>query len=311
MHALAIPMAFVLSLAPTGASSRFQLDFQGVLWHVSPIPLSVGASSGRTVGGGAQLGLTVFGIRIIDDESPVTLQPFVQRVSSYSLFGGGQASGYLNDGSYVTSDYGGSVDAAANIYLHRNLVLKAGFGVAQSSAGGTTRSLSLPTKLGFGVRFYDTEIAVIYRIAPVGQPDYYGVMSWYVPFWGQVEVNAFVLVGRRVSLEASLTTQPQGASAGGRVTGYLGRRFSLSAELHGGLSRYSNDRNFVQWVGGEVGALFWTRQQVGLGLRYAPEWLSAVSGSQVINVPPESTNLPYQSISLVTHTLWFTVSSRL
>jgi len=213
MHALALPMVFVLSLAPTGTSARFQFDAEGSFTHVSAIDGPV--AHGRTVGGGVQLGLTLFGRRVVDDDSPVTLQPFLQRVSSFRLVGGGGGSQYAEpNGAVSDSSYGGSVTASARIHVHRNFVLDASFGV--------------------------------------------------------------------------------------------GRRLSITGELHGGLARFASDRSFEEWVGGEVGVLFWTRRLVGLGLHYAPAWQHSLNRAIGID------GVPLNPVTqFVTHFLSFTVSSRL
>jgi hypothetical protein len=304
MSLFALPLAFVLSLAPTGSTSRFELDLDGNFLVRAWTGPSAGRQVGPTLGGGAGPGLSIFGKRVVDDEGPVSLQPFLQRVSIYRLAVGGHGSASLaTNGDVDSSDYGGGVTASAKIYLHRNFFLDAGFGALQSTrtysgvVSATRSSMSLPTSIGFGVRFYDAEVAVTYRIDPAQTfaPD--GTKRFEVPFWGEVDLSGFVVIRRRVSLSVGVTTEEGGASARFGLGGYFGRRLSIGGSLYGGrgeLHDYGSSYPH-QWVGGNVGMFFWTQRLVGFGISYSPTWYSYNPSD------PSSLN----------HLLSFTVSSRL
>ena len=304
MHLFALPLAFVLSLAPTGNSSRFELDLGGNFAVSSWIGTTPDEQTGLTLGGGAGPELTIFGKRVIDDDAPVSLQPYLQRVNIFHFTAGGSASSSLDSRGVVgSSSFGGGVTADAKIFLSPNLFLGLGFGVLQSTRapnnfGQTSVTLRLPTGVNLGVRFFDAQLAVAYQIDPAEPvPLNGGKSSFSVPFWGNVSVSGFFVVRRRAALSARVSVEEGGASARVGVTGYFGRRLSLWADLYGGKSTLHDYGTPLPygWLGGELGFFIWTNRMVGLGLSYSPTWRSYEA------TPP--TNL--------SHVFSFTVRSRL
>ncbi|HXU70473.1 MAG TPA: hypothetical protein VN947_14145 [Polyangia bacterium] len=242
---LALPLfaAASLALAPTGASFRFELSL-GAEFAAESVTLPrqtlLPDDSLFSAGGQGGVGLTVYATRVFDDDAPPSLQPYLQRVSELHVDGG--ASGYSASPStggqlLPGTGYGGHVDLDGTAYLDRFFFASLGAGVRyRSDTRGsglyfatTTETIAVPVGIAAGPRFGDLRLALGWGVTPTRVGD----DVFRVPFWGNVDVEAYGVVRRRLVLRARVDVYDGGAGAIGNVAVYLARRFELGAFVRG------------------------------------------------------------------------------
>ncbi|HEX9104687.1 MAG TPA: hypothetical protein VF997_20895, partial [Polyangia bacterium] len=191
---LALPLLVTtLALAPTGGSSRFELGLGAEVDTTSTTVPQAHDEDSLSAGGQGGAGLTVFGRRVVDDDAPPALQPYLQRAAQLHVDGGGGGATFSRvatsqlPGNDRTIGWAG-VDASG--YADR-FYGYLGLGVRYlSQSSGTFTSLTLPIDLAAGVRFGDARVLLGWSVAPTR----YGNDVFRVPFWGGVYARAYGVV---------------------------------------------------------------------------------------------------------------------
>lgn len=270
---LALPLlAATLALAPTGASSRVELDgsleFDAAAFTLAQ-PTSSG-DGGLGLGGQGAAGFTLFGRRIVDDDAPPTLQPYLQRAAQLSVGGGGGAIDFQRNGtpplpdSYRTL---GHADVTASGYADR-FYGYLGFGVRYLSQTGPLTSLALPVDVAAGVRFGDTRVLLGYNLTPTQ----YNGDVFRVPFWWGLYARLYSVVERRVSLAAGVFVREGGVAIDGGATLYVARRLGVGFTVSGAHGSNAALRYDYDDAGGSLGVEAWTGPRLAVALAASFEW---------------------------------------
>jgi hypothetical protein len=261
-----------VTLSALGTTSHLQLEL-GTQFAVTQV--STTGVDANAYAGDVSLAANVFFQPVVDDDAPLSLQPFLQRVSSLSLgvSGGG--------GSFDITDYSEQRwSAGANIgldgYVHRNLALFMNWSVSVLDVSVPTptglipmgsRTYRLPMNAGFGLRFADVRINLFYSIAPVAVNG----SNFRQTFWYGVGASLFAVIDRRFVINARIDAADGGATAHAGLTVYLSRKLSVGGGVSGGQSStFSN-------AGGDLGVAYWFSRLLGVGFSYDVGWLNSVS----------------------------------
>ncbi len=272
---LALPLFVItLALAPTGDGSRLELgavaDFEGTAVRVSPLVIGFGGDGGA-LGGQAGASFTLFGRRVVDDDAPPSLQPYLQRVFTLHVDGGGGGFRFapdVNNANGGNDSTNGYADAYAAGYA-RWLYGYVGFGMRYRSDSPSHYSLlQLPLDVAAGVRFGDVRLSLGWSVSPTRVNE----QSFGVPFWGGVYAHAFAVVRRRLALDAQVTVVDGGAAADAGATVYLARRFGVGVFARGGAGAPSELTYRYQSAGGGVSFEAWTNARTVVAITYSFDW---------------------------------------
>ena len=272
---LALPLfVTTLALAPTGGSSRLELGAAGQFDATAvslPAPPFSGSDDGLAVGGQGSFGLTLFGRRIVDDDAPPSLQPYLQRAAQLHVDGGGGGLSFSRDASSSLAGNTrttGFADLNASGYLER-FYAYLGIGAHYlSQSSGQFTSLTLPIDVAAGVRFGDARLLLGYDITPAR----YGDGIFDVAFWGGVYARAYGVVGRRLSLGAGVAVREGGVAADGDATIYLARRLGVGGNVFGSHGRVSALHYSYDEAGGGVSVDAWTGARFAVALACSFDW---------------------------------------
>jgi hypothetical protein len=301
-------LAVGLSLAPTGARVRLELSGDGAFTYTNLTPSGPGSDTVTDefgLAGNGRLRVSLYPCRpLIDDDAPLSLQPFLQRAFRVQASGGFFGSDTEVDSVGLDPTHqrsqSGFFQALAEGYPSEHLYAAASVQV-QSSAfrisrpamfggdGPISTTLAVPVSASLGARVGDLLIAGTWTVTPL-QTD---SAPWRVrmPTPG---LNAQVVVRRRWSFAASLTVLEGGAQASGGADLFFGRALDVFASVNGGHQTPAGGST-SDFAGGRVGAFFWQSRWFGAGLAYAPQWTRFGGVS---------------TVSQVAHLLQLTVSSR-
>jgi len=210
--------------APDGAYGTLDIGLEGGGW----------ARVGRTSRNGTgRLSMTWYSERLFDDGSPLSLQPFLQKVSAFGaeLSGGGFST---SDPGWPSSYTGDWFAAAASVdhYLDRTFAIAAAASVERSETSGPVAAAFNPTYVlprisaGPGLRFGDTRFDVGYRYAPVIRDG-----EWDSRGWGRVYAGVDSVIARTLLLSLDASTLPSGARAAAGFNFYYTPRFQLGASF--------------------------------------------------------------------------------
>lgn len=270
---LSVPLfAATLALAPTGNSSRLELDADFEFFSAAIALAPFTADGGSTLGGDAGAGFTLFGHRIVDDDAPLSLQPYLQYAATLHVGGGGGGYRFTRDASSTlpgNDSTNGHAEVSASGYLDRTLygALSARVNYRHDSDADFT-SLSIPLSLAGGVRLGDVRLSIGWGVAPTRYND----DVFKVSFWGSAFAEVYAVVHRRLSLEASVSVADGGANVGGGAWLYLLRRFSVGASVHGGHGHNAELGFTADHAGADVGFTAWTGPRFAIALDYAFDW---------------------------------------
>jgi hypothetical protein len=280
---LALPLVVTLALAPTGGTSRFELSVGGDL-DLTPVvyPSTFSptiSSSGLSIGGSAGAGFTVFGRRVVDDDAPPALQPFLQRAAELHVDGGGGGFHFEPpNGAPLVADDGsnGYVDVSASAYFAHYLwaQLSAGvrYGVETTRFSDDTRTntntLGIPLGLAVGPRIGDVRVLVGWSVEPSRTLD----ESFKVPFWGDVSAQVYAVIRRRIALDAEIDVLEGGAGAVAGATFYPARRFGIGAFARGSHTYDATSMVAVDHAGGGLHLETWINPRVSIAVEYELDW---------------------------------------
>ena len=278
-----LPLAVVLSLPPTDATSRYQLDAD---LHLTPAIAhwpELGTSDSPEVSAGAQLQLTLFIQRVRDDDAPLSLQPFLQRVARFTV-AAGAAVGFSypfseDERSPSAQSFGGPmIHTSIDGYVGRYVYLAAGVGYQfehRWSDASATDDLHEPSlDVAVGVRVGDV------RVAATADGTYVSHNGDGI-FWGNVGLRAHAVSHRHIELDggAALLLYPAkngrgfGASADLSATYWIKRRLGLGcgAFYRLGFATPFGIQTDTQG-GGFLSMKWWMSPHSGLSLTFRTTW---------------------------------------
>lgn len=228
----------------------------------------VGAA--HAVAGHGAAAATFYFHPLVDDDAPLSLQPFLQRSSTAQV--AFELGGFTTSisGFDLKTDRTFASSASVDAYLGRNVILAAGFGLAQHQVAVSEPVSSLTTRttytlldlgVGVGLRFGDLRVDLSYRFQPLSQDG-----QWAYT-WGRVFATARWVVMRRVSFTVGAHTIQGGGGGSLGVSVYPKRILALS--LAGAYERGrvfldssdTHDRGSVS-----IGLTWWLAPRVALSL---------------------------------------------
>jgi hypothetical protein len=271
-------LVLALAVAPTAAQNRVEIDASlGGAVNRTP-PIEETGARWSSLAGSAEMGVTVFlGRQVTDDEGPLSLQPFLQRLSSLHL--SASRRGFTGDWSMdgrttehrtgTGRTFGASIDGYAGGYIY----VEASFAADSDSWHGEypTQPLafptwhgsdSLPMQASFGLRLADVQLVAGWAVTPT-RGDTGG---FAVDDWRQLYANLRAVVDRRFDLTAQVMAVRGGISlyADGEI--FLARNLGVWLRAFGGHT--TKDAGSSHWVGGGAGAAWWVSSRVKVGLDY-------------------------------------------
>jgi hypothetical protein len=218
MLALSLALAAQVAL-PAPDSSRLQLSATGYFDFAdftSPVGAPINA---HHVGGSGYFSIVVYPQRaLVDDDAPLTLQPFLQRLTSVGFDASVGGSQNYGTGVVGSTFIEATASAFADVYVTRHLILDATFGferLASSSVviNGVTAPggsiYQLPITAGIGGRFADTRIDLAWTVTPTDPV----VGSWTVPYWYGVDARVASVLLRHVEAQVDLRMINGGVAA--------------------------------------------------------------------------------------------------
>ncbi len=241
-------------------------------------------SGGR---GGASVDATFYPwTPLVDDASPRSLQPFLQRTSFLELSGNGEYTresySLAAQGGTYTQDYA-YASVSTRYFFTPTVAILAGAGVdyvhdvrAPATALGRTRNLWEPAgTVGLDVRSGDASLTLQWEVtgasesvngAPVNPPP--GV------YWPRLTLGGRAVVDRRFDLTGDVGLLPDGATARAGLGVYPTQDLGLTL-----FAQYDHGQIYLDSVAdydrvqGGPGVTYWVSPRVELGLSYTPQWI--------------------------------------
>jgi hypothetical protein len=199
-----------------------------------------------------------------DDGAPYSLQPFLQRMNTFSVTVG--ASHFLTSSPFADrSDWDGSLAASVEFYPRRWLNVAASLGYtydALHDAGVDEKSHIFSGNGGAGVRIGDTLIRASYYL------EKFQVSDASVPLRQGVQLRASTVLARRLSILLFGETIPHGGEGQLTLEYFHGRDlgiFTTALAAEGQLYRTGPS---VKRVAGTVGVAGWINTTTALLAQY-------------------------------------------
>lgn len=279
-----VTIAFVASLGvlpQTGAVSRLSAT-------VEAGPRFYGGTDTRGVGGLGLVGVAWHPLApIVDDDAPLDLQPFLQRVSSLGVTVGG-AYDRIRNVTAITATRA-NVGVVADFVIVRGLVLGA-------QAGWSRRRIDddMPLPTVGGPPSVDSRVPLFVGVTAGFRMDAVRMdFTWdrlrkatgdYTEDEHRVTTRVRAVIARRFDLGMEFywipTLSTRASGLGGRLSvgWYPTRRLGLRAEVVAARgSTWSGEQSVDSTVGAGVCGSYWVTPRVGLDLSYA---LLGESGEQ-------------------------------
>jgi hypothetical protein len=260
------------ALPATGETTRVQTDVYGTIEESLQAndndPFDAAAHPDATeLHGTATLAVTIFLDRkLIDDDAPLSLQPFLQRPWILRVSGRG-------DGSEITlaagtaKSSGGELKLSAEGHPHRHVYLRGELAVAYSTAG-ELHTLKLPASLTLGARFYDVALYAGYGVTP-SRSSLTG--NFQVAYWGGAFTGVTAVVKRSARLDANMAVIDGGAQVSVSMELFFGRRLGLLLGANGGRGAdapgHLHDR-----VGAAVAVSYWFMPRLAASIDVGAGW---------------------------------------
>ena len=209
----------------------------------------------------------VFLSPVIDNDAPRSLQPFLQRTSTFSVSvsRGGFATRYGN-GAFTRTYSSMGADVGVDTYLTRQFALTGRIGYAYGVLDDVivNKSHTFSGSAGFGVRFGDARLDASYSFDARNTDGTFAKLRW-----GAVGLRAYVVFARSFALGLSGNVR-DGGGGGGVDLGYypmkdLGLFLSAAGQT---FVYYSPDIRASYYTGG-AGISHWVTPGLRLYLTYA------------------------------------------
>lgn len=228
--------------------------------------------------GTAGLGITMLPGRVVDDDTPLSLQPYLQRASAVGM--AFSATGFSTQGTGpVAGTFSGNTLVAGldgDAYLGGLFTLRASAALGRSGTLGARAPSEywLPrASLAPGLRFGDARFELGYRYAPTianGKYDGRG--------WGELFLRATHVAARSVRLVVEGDLILHGASAGVTLNLYPVPTFQIGGSLSyaEGAIYFDTDRVYRRWRPG-VDISWWFTRRSRIELEYTFEHTAPVN----------------------------------
>jgi hypothetical protein len=263
-----------LSLWALGPMSRIEVH---TFAEVST-PQYKSARDAHGAAGDAGVTLEIFAHRVRDDDTPLSLQPFLQRAGTVwiSASGGGLA---LDNGSLSLRERSGGASAGFDLHVHPWVALTGSFGSGGFDSvrndGARNSGWNLRGSFGLGVRWDDVRFDIAYAL----RGDRHNG-AWLPAFYGDVTLGARIVVRQRVDVNVSVHTIDEGAIAHFALEGFATRRVGGYIGFGGGAAHPGAPIPF-RTAYGLVGVAPWASRHFGANFRYQATW-STGPGYEVI-----------------------------
>jgi hypothetical protein len=293
-------LPFVLPLfadaapAPPLAAETTRLSL-GASAVVAPMSSTYGASQANSNSRGARAsgnGDVTLYLRepLVDDDSPLSIQPFLQRTSVLSLDAGGQylGSNYsaaANGGSY-TQGYA-PVSASTRAFVTDSIALLGGVGVdylhdrrAPAVGIGSTRDIWEPWgSIGVDARHGDAGLSLQWQFVDVDQT-VGGQRTWRSVFWPRLSLAGRLVLDRRYDVTASATIIPDGVEGRVGFAAYPTKELGLSVfvQVDHGQIFWDSGTHYDRVYGGPA-VSYWFSPRTALSLSYSPTWTNWAQGT--------------------------------
>jgi hypothetical protein len=231
-------------------------------------------------------------VPLVDDESPRSLQAFLQRTSYVAVAAGGQ---YLT-ASYTPAANGGSyvqeyvpASASARLFVLPSLALLGAVGVnylhderTPVTGFATTHAIWEPWgTVGVDARAGDASLTLQWQFAGVDETATGTASTAPGFFLPRLSLGGRAVVDRRYDVTASVAVIPDGVEARAGFAAYPTRDLGLSlfAEVDHGQIYWNSTTDYDAIYGGPA-LTYWVSRRVELSLSYTPQWVSWSQGTE-------------------------------
>jgi hypothetical protein len=260
------------SLPAVGPSWQLGATLSGSLYSVDSVPVAGGISpdtKGRSASGALEV--IRYLAPLVDDGSPRSLEPFLQRASTISASLGG--GGFATENPYGSRDRTSAnlgARAGMNVYLARYLALTAAFGYGYSVLHDVISNHErhgFSGSAGLGLRVGDARLDASYTFAASN------VDGTFAPLqWGSVQLSAYVVLARFFTLSPWGRVMPHGGEGGLDLGLYATRDLGFFLGGFGGRSAFSSSDVLFNRYGGSAGLSYWAVSRARLAAYYRPTY---------------------------------------
>lgn len=225
--------------------------------------------------GSAYVGPTVFLTPVVDNDAPLSLQPYLQRTSA--IYGGISGGGFVTrygGGAFTRKDSSVGANVGADIYVTRHVALTGGFQYAYDVLHDESiedKGHALSGNGGVGMRLGDTRIDASYSFSA------YNLDGAFVkPRWGSVALDAYFLIAQSFSVELSGHAAEEGGGGAVNLALFAKKDLAFFGGLAGQTFVYTASGTRSSVYGGSLGLSYWVAPTLrftwayGLGLNNAP-----------------------------------------
>jgi len=227
------------------------------------------SSPANGVGGDAGVELDLYQRPLRDDDSPLSLQPFLQRDGTIWIDAAGGGS-QLDNGGFSSRSRSGSASAGVDLYVHPWVAITASFGGGAGSGDDSNglhhQSWILRGSAGLGVRWDDVRFDIRYALSggySDGQPR--------TPFYGNFVLGAEIVVQRRLDVVIDVETIDDGVLASFYLEGFARRRLGGYLGFGGGAAHPGASVPFRSAFG-KLGVAPWWSRHFGVNIAYQATW---------------------------------------
>ena len=274
-------LALLLVLPPTGETSRVLVDASGSLGFTTY------SSTNRNVfidahafEADAGLDAVIYlGRPVVDDDSPISLQAFLQRRSGIEVFANGTQF-TLTETANHRDVSAGSVGLDVFGYPRRRLYLfgefKADGSIWQDTSVVTgtmphQSELTLLFRAGGGLRLDDVLVDLSWGVTPGSLND----AAFIVPYWYDLRLRVRAVIAGSERLDASLEALNQGAGFGIDYEHFFDRDIGLSLSFAAGGAKYVVPPASYFFVNPSAGLFVWLTSRWQLHVSYSPTFTTA------------------------------------
>jgi hypothetical protein len=289
-----LPLLFADQVSVPQETTRATISVSA---NVAPQSSTFGSSNSGSGSSGARgnanVGTTIYPwTPLVDDDSPRSLQAFLQRTSFVSLGAGGLYTelGYspAAGGGGYSQGYG-SGSASTRYFFLPYLALVAGATVAYlhdertpATTLPTTRSIWEPSgTIGVDARAGDASLVLNWQLEGASQSSTGNVAPAAPVFWPRFSLAGRIVVDRRYDLTAGAAALPDGVAVSAGFAAYPTKDLglSISGEIEHGRIYVNSTTDYDTVLGGPQLSYWFTSRLYGW-LGYTPQWLQWSTGTE-------------------------------
>jgi hypothetical protein len=233
---------------------RWQLDagLLGTLYTIHYLPPDLYVKGNRVNG---SLTASRAFEPVVDDSAPRSLQPFLQRASTFSVSLGG--SGFVTRapfGGENRTDAALGVGAGLDVYLARFLAVTGGIGYGYdvlADVGLSHQTHKFSASAGIGLRVADTRFDVSYTFVADDIDGTFAKLRW-----GSVALSVYAVFARQFIVNLRGNVNQEGGTGSADLGLYLEKDLGLFLGGFGGKVHYLDDTYAIRY-GGDAGVSYW------------------------------------------------------